>query len=67
MKKLFIVAITALGFTFAAQAQEETTTIGGFEQGDVFIEGTLGLVALMTKILTKNLMDLTLLQKLVFY
>lgn len=42
MKKLFIVAITALGFTFAAQAQEEATTIGGFEQGDVFIEGSLG-------------------------
>ncbi|MCL5247434.1 porin family protein [Cellulophaga sp. 20_2_10] len=41
MKKLFIVAITALGFTFAAQAQEDGT-IGGFEQGDVFIEGTLG-------------------------
>ena len=41
MKKLFIVAITALGFTFAAQAQEDGT-IGGFEQGDVFVEGSLG-------------------------
>lgn len=42
MKKLFIVAITALGFTFAAQAQDEAATIGGFEKGNVFVEGSLG-------------------------
>lgn len=41
MKKLFIVAITALGFTFAAQAQDDAAT-GQTAQGKWLIEANTG-------------------------
>ena len=42
MKKLvFTAAIAVLGFT-SVNAQDEMTTIGGFEEGDVFVEGNFG-------------------------
>ncbi|AIM59111.1 MULTISPECIES: hypothetical protein [Cellulophaga] len=44
MKKLFIVAITALGFTFAAQAQDAATSTNGGQtaQGKWLIEANTG-------------------------
>ncbi|AXO79461.1 porin family protein [Olleya aquimaris] len=42
MKKLlFTAAIAVLGFT-SVNAQDEMTTVGGFEEGDVFISGSVG-------------------------
>ncbi|QXP59126.1 outer membrane beta-barrel protein [Olleya sp. HaHaR_3_96] len=42
MKKLlFTAAIAVLGFT-SVNAQDEMTTVGGFEEGDVFVSGTVG-------------------------
>ena len=42
MKKLlFTAAIAVLGFT-SVNAQDEMTTVGGFEEGDVFVSGSVG-------------------------
>ncbi|AUC76779.1 outer membrane beta-barrel protein [Olleya sp. Bg11-27] len=42
MKKLlFTAAVAVLGFT-SVNAQDEMTTVGGFEEGDVFVEGNFG-------------------------
>ncbi len=58
MKKLFIVAITALGFTFAAQAQDVTSANGGFENGDVFISGSVGFGSEKTGDLSSNVFNI---------
>ena len=42
MKKVLLSAVAILGFTFANAQEEETTTNGGFAQGDLFITGAVG-------------------------
>ncbi|BCY29667.1 outer membrane beta-barrel protein [Flavobacterium okayamense] len=41
MKKVLLSAVAILGFTFANAQEEETTTNGGFAQGDVFVTGAV--------------------------
>jgi outer membrane protein len=41
MKKVLFTAVAVLGFTFA-NAQDETSSTGGFSQGDVFVSGSFG-------------------------
>jgi opacity protein-like surface antigen len=41
MKKVLFTAVAVLGFTFA-NAQDETTSNGGFAKGDLFVSGTVG-------------------------
>ncbi len=41
MKKLLFAAIAVLGLT-NVNAQEENVTTGGFEQGDLYVSGTVG-------------------------
>lgn len=42
MKKVILSAVALVAFGFAAQAQEATSTEGGFNQGDMFISGSVG-------------------------
>lgn len=41
MKKVLLSAVAILGFTFANAQEEETTTNGGFAQGDLFVTGAV--------------------------
>lgn len=42
MKKVLFTAVAVLGFTFANAQEEGTSKIGGFDQGDMFVEGNIG-------------------------